>query len=205
MRNTWTTWPISQRVCCGNALVDQIRAFHFALYVPSIQGNNFVMEKWRSRITQLVPHIVAGALGGLAGGVMMTGAMTMGKKTGMVETPMPVKIEHWVKDQTGQDIATTPQQEMMASQGGHLVLSALFGAGYGFLQANATLPSMALGPLYGLGLYGLNLVGIAPRLGITEEPWNEETMTVGRQMMMHLLYGMVTAVVADQDREQLLS
>ncbi|HEV2124139.1 MAG TPA: hypothetical protein VGW38_15355 [Chloroflexota bacterium] len=148
----------------------------------------------------MTDNALAGAMGGLAGGVAMSAMMMMGKKAGIVQTPVPVKVERWVEDQAGVPThdRADGMQEMGIAQGGHLLLSAAFGAGYGALRGAYSLPAMPSGPLYGLGLYALNLGGIAPTLGITPGPWNEEPMTAGRRMMMHLMYGAVTALLTER-------
>jgi hypothetical protein len=41
----------------------------------------------------IMDNVVVGAVGGLAGGLVMSAVMTAGKQTGMIETPLPLKIE----------------------------------------------------------------------------------------------------------------
>jgi hypothetical protein len=85
----------------------------------------------------------------------------------------------------------------------HLMMSATLGAGYGALQAALDLPALPAGPLYGLSIYALMLGGVGPVLGVMAGPWNEESMTVGRRVMMHAVYGTVTALVYERMRQEL--
>lgn len=142
-------------------------------------------------------HLLAGAIGGLAGGVVMTMAMTAGKKAGIIERPLPVRVERWATDRMGID-RPAPEHEDAVAQGGHLVYSALLGAGYGALRSALDLPALPSGPLYGAGIYALTLGGVGPALGLTGGPWDEPKTTAGRRLMMHLVYGAVTAIVAEQ-------
>lgn len=151
----------------------------------------------------LLDEVLAGAVGGLAGGMMMMVVMTMGKKTGMIDRPLPLRVEQWAEEQAGVTEKTGAREEEVLSQGMHLVYSALQGAGYGALRAALDAPAIPSGPLYGLGTYGLNLGAILPALDLTKGPANEEPMTVGRRMMMHVAFGMVTGLVSEKVRARL--
>jgi hypothetical protein len=150
----------------------------------------------------VMEEVQAGAVGGLAGGMVMTAAMMAGKKTGMIEEPVPLKIEREVEERLGAAESTGPKQEKALALGEHLAISVAYGAGYGALRSALGLPAIPSGPLYGLGVYALNLVGLGPALGLTPGPWNEEPMTAGRRMMMHAVYGTVTALVSEQVRQR---
>jgi uncharacterized membrane protein YagU involved in acid resistance len=151
----------------------------------------------------LVDEIVAGTVGGLAGGLIMTAVMTMGKKTGMIERPLPLRAERWAEEQAGVAEKTGPQQEQVLSQGMHLGYSALLGAGYGALRSVLDAPAIPSGPLYGLSIYALNLGAIFPALNLTKGPLQEEPMTVGRRMMMHVAFGMAAGLVSEKVRERM--
>ena len=66
-------------------------------------------------------EIVAGALGGLAGGMMMTAFMTGASKAGIIEEPLPHKVEQYVEERLGQQAMTRHREEKLLAQGGHLV------------------------------------------------------------------------------------
>ncbi len=149
--------------------------------------------------------IVAGAIGGLAAGLMMSAVMTAGKQTGMIEEPLPLKFERKFEEAAGleEQERPGPTQAMVLSQAEHLLFSAALGAGYGVLNGMLDLPPIPTGPLYGLGIYTLMLGGVGPALDVTAGPWNEAPQTAGRRVMMHAVYGMVTALVYERVRQEL--
>ena len=144
--------------------------------------------------------IAAGAVGGLAGGLVMVAFMVIGSRVGLVDEPLPQKVEHWAEDRMGVRDRPDPIQEEVIAQGSHLVFAAGLGALYGGLIASRDLPALPTGPLFGLASYAVDLAGIGPALGITKGPWNEAPTVIGRRMMMHTIFGTVTALVTDQLR-----
>lgn len=147
--------------------------------------------------------IAAGVAGGLAGGLVMTAFMVIGSRAGLMDEPLPQKVEHWAEDQMGVEHRPDPLQEEIVGQTGHLIFAAGLGALYGGLFASRDLPPLPTGPLFGLATYAIDLVGFGPALGITRGAWDEEPTVVGRRMMMHTVFGTVTALVTDQLRSPL--
>ena len=150
---------------------------------------------------RLRDEIIAGMIGGLAGGLVMSPVMVVGKATGMIEEPLPLKFERDQEERLGVAQQTDPGQEQALALGEHLLFSAALGAGYGALYGSLGLRPLPAGPLYGLGIYALTLGTAGPSLGVTPGPWNQEPLTVGRQLMMHVVYGAVTALVAERTGE----
>jgi hypothetical protein len=98
-----------------------------------------------------------------------------------------------------QDWPTEPHRHLLLT-GVQLLFSAALGAGYGALHG-----TLRLRPLYGLGIYALTLGAAGPSLGVTPGPWNQKPLTVGRQLMMHAVYGAVTALAAERVGEAMAS
>lgn len=144
--------------------------------------------------------IAAGAAGGLAGGLIMTAFMTVATRAGIINTPLPMKVQRWAEDKAGVENRPAGLQEEATAQGGHLLFSATLGALYGALNSAVRLPTLPSGSIYGAGLYALNLGALGPASGITRGPWNEKPTTAGRRLMMHVLFGTVTAFVASKLR-----
>lgn len=140
--------------------------------------------------------IAAGAAGGLAGGLVMTAFMTVATRAGIIGTSLPVKFERWTVDKAGVENRLTGVREEVAAQAGHLVFSAALGGLYGAVRSIFRLQPIPSGPLYGASLYALNLGVLGPASGITKGPWNERPTTAGRRLMMHVVFGTVTALVA---------
>lgn len=130
----------------------------------------------------------------------MTTFMVVGSRVGVVDEPVPQKVERWTEDRMGFTERPGPLQEEVIGQTGHLVFAATLGGLYGGLLASRDLPVLPTGPLLGLASYAVDLAGVGPALGITQGPWREKPTTVARRMMMHVIFGTVTAPVADQLR-----
>ena len=152
---------------------------------------------------ELRKEILAGIVGGFAGGTVMTVVMLMGKKTGLIREPLPVKLERELEERFELDEKTSPKQEMFLAFVGHYLLSALYGAGYGLLHWAKNVSPIPAGPIFGLGTYVVNLIGVGPSTHLTRGPWKEEMPTVGRRIMMHAAFGTVTALVARKVRQRL--
>jgi hypothetical protein len=148
----------------------------------------------------LMTELLAGAVGGVAGAVAMSLVRLVGEETGLIEKHLPLYLEQQLEARAGLAGQTSEGEERTLAQGMHLAMGTTFGAGYGLLHAALGGPPLATGPLYGLGLYALNLAGVGPALNLTPEPWHEDTPTVGGQVLIHILYGTVTALVADEVR-----
>jgi hypothetical protein len=133
----------------------------------------------------------------------VTIVMMVGKKTEMIPEPLPLKLEREIGHRAGVADRTGPQQETMLAFGLHYLISVLFGAVYGLLRWATQFSPLPSGPLYGLGTYLVNLVGIGPALDLTRGPQDEKPVTVGRRAMMHTVYGTVTAFVSDKVRQRL--
>jgi hypothetical protein len=146
-------------------------------------------------------EVVTGMIGGLAGGMGMAGIMMLGKRAGFIEEPVPLQVERWAEDRLRVQDRLGPRQEMAAGMGGHLAFSAAMGGVYGVLRSALNLPALPTGPLYGLGLYAVNMLVVGPALGVTERPAKERPPVVGRQLMMHTMYGVVTALAAKRLRD----
>lgn len=150
----------------------------------------------------LMRETAAGAIGGLAGGAVVTGAMLAATRAGLDERTLPVKIERWAAYHAGADRKrlkepVTAEEEMIA-QGGHLVVAAALGASYGVLRARLDLPPVATGLLFGLGLHALALGVIGPALTITKKPWNQSAGEHALRLGMHAAFGVIMAVVAER-------
>lgn len=127
-----------------------------------------------------IDEIVAGAIGGLAGGLVMTPVMVVGKQTGLIEEPLPLKFERDQEERLGVTERTGPHAEQGIALGEHLLFSTAAGAGYGVLHGALGLRAIPAGPLYGLGVYALMLGGLGPALAVTPGPWSQHPVTVGR-------------------------
>jgi hypothetical protein len=140
----------------------------------------------------------AGVAGGLAGGVAMSLAMTLGRKTGFLHKTLAEDSEDWLDRVAGTRRRIGQGGTAALEQANHMAAAAGFGLGYGALRPNLPgVPTVVLGLLYGAGLYVVNIAGVAPLLGITQGEQNAPASLRAERLGLHLLYGVVTALVAD--------
>jgi hypothetical protein len=150
-------------------------------------------------MNQMSRDVTAGAVGGLAGGIVLTGAMMAAERmTG--ERPLPVKVERWVAYHAGADRETLKRDPEMGEEaiayGGHLAASMALGAAFGAMQGRVDVSPTVSGLLLGLGVHAINLGLVGPALTITRKPWNKTPGTHARQLAMHAVFGVVAALVA---------
>lgn len=145
--------------------------------------------------------LVAGALGGLAGGVAVS-AMMLGTEWRSGTPSELVKLGRKTAEQHDaphrRRNADPDLGEQALSHGGHLALSAAAGALYPALRHATGLPTVPAGLLFGLGFYLLAWGGAGPALSLTPTPVQEGPAKVGQRLMIHAVFGTVTAFVADR-------
>ncbi len=143
----------------------------------------------------LKKEIGAVVVGGIAGALAMTALRAVLVESGTVSEPLPHKVERRMTTQIGVAHTINARQEDLLAQGLHLAMGAAFGAGYGLYHRWFGLPPAVGGPLYGLAVYAVNLVGLGPAFELTRPPWRKQPLMTGRQILNHLVYGYVTAFV----------
>ena len=144
--------------------------------------------------------ILAGALAGVAGGLVM---MAMRKKVVPKVMPkqmkpdgfVPKQTVEWAEEKVSRPEALSEQQEMKAAAGAHLGYSALMGAVYGLARPQLqSLPAPLLGAAFGLSVWGLSFEGWMPALGIKEKTTSKPPQKWFVPIMGHMVYGAVTAL-----------
>ncbi len=141
-------------------------------------------------------NTTAGAIGGVVAGVIVSGVMAIGRDAGLLHKTLADQASDWLdrrfntRDWAGED------GTQALEQGNHLAASAAFGAVYGATRPlTQSVPPVAAGALFGAGLYAVAIAGVAPRIGLTPD---EEAETVALQRLgLHVLFGVITALVAD--------
>ena len=147
---------------------------------------------------KLAAEIATGAAGGLAGGAVMTAAMVGGKTSGLIPDPLPLKFERNLERRLGMEGRVPPAPQTGLALTEHLLISATLGALYGLVRSAVHVRPLAAGPLYGVAVYGLMLGVVGPALGATKTPSGTARTTTARRMMMHAVFGTVTALVVDR-------
>lgn len=142
--------------------------------------------------------VQAGVIGGLAAGLAMSLAMVAGRRSGLLHKTLAEDAEDWLDRAAGSRRLVGRGGTTALEQANHMAASAAFGVGYALLSTRLPrVPSPLLGALYGAGLYAVNIVGIAPLLGMTEGEGNAPMPVRAERFGLHILYGALTALVAE--------
>jgi hypothetical protein len=194
-------WAAKERVPLTEG--EPERSFE-SLRAPTVSGARSQGDAGRvgQERRDLAADAIAGAAGGLAGGAVMTVAMSGGRKAGILQAPLPLKVERWGRRRLAVS-APSPEHEHLLAQTIHLSYSLFLGVGYGLVQHARALPALPSGPLYGLLVYAANIAGALPALGVISPPADMARTKVARQVMMHVVFGSATALVFERVREKL--
>lgn len=147
-----------------------------------------------------------GVVGGLAGGLALTAAMLLAERaTG--EPSDGVAMLRRGERQLGLphrwEAARPMLREELAAEGGHLLLSAALGGGFGVLRRGLGLPAQPAGLVLGLGFYPLAHWLAGPLLGLLRPPWRQRPAKMAQRVALHAAFGAVTALVADRIERRL--
>src|SRR5271155_1700028 len=111
---------------------------------------------------------IKSTVAGVAAGVLLSGVMACGRRAGLFDKTLAEDAEDWLDRTLDARRRIGAAGTTAVEQVNHLAASAVFGAGYGALrQALPEVSPVVLGPLYGGALYAVNIVGIAPLIGLT--------------------------------------
>ncbi len=142
--------------------------------------------------------MTAGAIGGVVAGVILSGVMAIGRDAGLLHKTLADQASDWLdrrfntRDWAGED------GTQALEQANHLAASAAFGAVYGATRPlTQSVPPVAAGALFGAGLYAVAIAGVAPRIGLTQGEDHEERGVALQRLGLHILFGVITALVVD--------
>jgi hypothetical protein len=125
--------------------------------------------------------------------------MVVGRRSGLLHKTLAEDAEDWLDRVIGARHLLGHGGTTALEQTNHMVASAAFGVGYGLLREHLSgVRAPVLGALYGAGLYAVNIVGIAPLLGMTEGERNAPSLLRAERLGLHLLYGMLAASITDR-------
>ncbi|HEX6016305.1 MAG TPA: hypothetical protein VFY87_31770 [Geminicoccaceae bacterium] len=170
---------------------------------PGREGGRRSVGMHRDGATELsgtIRHLAAGAVGGLAGGLVLS-ALMLGTEARSGRPSELVRLERRAAGRLGRphpaEDAPPALGEELSSHGGHLALSAIAGAGYGLARPDGASP-VAAGLAFGLGFYALAYGVVGPALGVTRKPWDDDAGSLAQHALLHVLFGVVIGVVADR-------
>lgn len=135
------------------------------------------------------PDLAKGTLAGIVATVPMTVAMGLGRRSGLLRRLPPEEIT----DRLLASAETTmPNREQRQSVAGlvHFATGATLGAIFAAApQPNQFTHRIALGVTYGLGVYALNYVGLAPKLHLMPPPSQDRPGRQVTTLAAHLVFG----------------
>jgi uncharacterized membrane protein YagU involved in acid resistance len=146
---------------------------------------------------------IRGALGGVAGGLVMYG---MKQKVAPKILPEEMRREgfaprqavEWAEEQAGRPDALTDTEEEEWAMAAHLAYSAGFGAIYALVRQRADhAPAPVAGALFGLAVWGASFEGWMPALGIMPATTDLPMRKRAPDVMGHVIYGAATAIAYD--------
>jgi len=141
----------------------------------------------------------AAIIGGLVAGLVTTGVMIAGRKSGLLGKTLDRDSVDWIDRNTGSREVIGDTGTSLVEFANHLGASAAFGYGYSRLRnAAPDVPGPLLGAAYGTALYLVNIAGIAPLLGITQGERRAGPRKAAERWGVHVLQTVVTAVLADR-------
>lgn len=148
----------------------------------------------------LIRNIAAGAVGGFAGGVAMLAVRTVGIEADIIQKTLPDKYEQSSERMLGFAQSTDEEEQKQLAVAEHLLLSAGLGAEYGAVRSLSQSNSFFVGLAFAAGVY-FGLVGlVGPLVGITRAPWSKSGKALLGEMLNHVLFGSVTALVSSRLR-----
>ncbi len=160
----------------------------------------------QSRLKRATPYDAAsGVAAGLVGTTAMTAAMDGLERLlppGEHEPIEPRQITDVLLCRGGLADSLTDEQKAALALASHFGYGATMGAMYGMFGRRLPLPSAARGAAFGLAVWAASYVGWLPALGILPPPPRRPAGRNGLLIATHLVWGAVTALVADSAQRQ---
>ena len=150
-------------------------------------------------------RITAGVIGATVAGVLVS-AILVGLEAASGEPSDLVKLKRRSIANLGGAAHADDDDpgigEQITAHGGHLALSGVSGAIYGALTPEDTSPVMA-GSIFGGIFYLLAYGVVGPSLKISPVLWRDSKSSIAIHGLIHMLFGVTTAVVARQAARRL--
>ena len=154
-----------------------------------------------TRSVNLFRNIAAGTVGGLAGGIAMYIARTIGIEGDIIQATLPDKYEQAIDRRLGFAHQTDDREEKQLTVLEHLMMSAGLGVIYGLIRGMFHPRSLPAAIAYSAVVYLAMVGGAGPLLGATRAPWSKPAKNAAGELMSHILFGSVMALVASRIEE----
>jgi putative membrane protein len=142
--------------------------------------------RFKRRRPSLCKGLFAGAIGGLAGGLIKAAAESIYPPRVYGQTSPPVLL---VERLAGRSI--TPREQKRVETCVHFVFSAGVGALYGAIAEYAPKTTAADGAVFGLVLLAATHESALPALDLTEPPQRQAGQEQSSELLTHLIFGLV--------------
>lgn len=163
------------------------------------------LDVYGQPMNQTARQITAGAIGGLAAGVLISAIMA-GMEALSREPSDLVKLQRRSSQSLGQktrgDQAVPSLREEMLAHGGHLALSGITGAVYGAATPKGAPPVVA-GSIFGSAFYLLAYGLIGPGVKVTPPLWRDTKLSIVQHGVFHLIFGVATAMITKRAARRL--
>lgn len=150
-------------------------------------------------------RITAGIIGATAAGILVS-AVLAGLEAASGEPSDLIKLKRRSIANLGgaaqADNADPSVGEQIVAHGGHLALSGVSGAIYGALTPDDVSPVVA-GSIFGGAFYLLAYGLVGPSARISPVLWRDSRSSIAIHRLIHMLFGITTAVVARQAARRL--
>lgn len=139
-----------------------------------------------------------GAIGGLAGTLVMSAAMAATRLTGIMRGEVPPrKISGNFEEAVGilDDLSRPEFEASWVAQ--HLAYGTAAGVAYAIAERKLGFPRPGVaGPLFGVSLWAVSYAGWLPAAGLYPAPTQDKPGRMVPMILHHLVYGATTAIVA---------
>ena len=133
--------------------------------------------------------LTKGILAGIVATVPMTVAMELGRRSGLLRRLPPEEITDRLVASTETAMPNREQRQTLAGLV-HFATGATLGAIFAALpQPSQLTHRIAVGATYGLGVYTLNYVGVAPKLHLMPPPSEDRPGRQVTTLAAHLVFG----------------
>jgi uncharacterized membrane protein YagU involved in acid resistance len=146
-----------------------------------------------------------GLLSGLYGGFIATGPMTLlmferhDSFPDSERSPLPpATLSYETIEKTGVEPKLSPDAQSAVTMASHFAYGAAAGAVYGVALGKAPLPPLAKGIAYGLGVWGLNYLGITPAFGYRAAAPKMPARRNAMMIFAHVVWGACLAYATEK-------
>lgn len=152
------------------------------------------MAKEKRQLTNPTHSLIKGAVAGLVGGLIATGAKTVAEKLYPPRTHGEPEPPDVLVEKLGGDRMNTPAKKAEVEVV-HWAFGALAGAAYGVIAEVYPQVTAKNGITFGMTLMAFAHEGALPALGLSAEPQDQHPREQRSEMVTHVVYGVVAETV----------